>query len=119
MRLEGYGKVSIKRQTNLDPEKQQDPQLPVAFVHYDGSSGKLSQSQVRHINSNFLSPSLVSPQNLAQLFQFASGHFLTRPLWTFVAQSFFVNKSTKFLRETKVIPVVHEDSVLSVADQKL
>lgn len=29
MHLKGYGTVSIIRQTNLDPEKQIDPQLPV------------------------------------------------------------------------------------------
>jgi hypothetical protein len=37
MHLEGYGRVSTIRQTNLDLEKQPDPQLPTALVHYDGS----------------------------------------------------------------------------------
>jgi hypothetical protein len=41
MHSEEYGRESIRRQTNLDLEKQPDPQLPTALVYYNGSSGNL------------------------------------------------------------------------------
>jgi hypothetical protein len=112
MHLEGYGRVSIIRQTNLDLEKQPDPQLPTALVHYDGSSGKsgLIQSTADLPHRFHLTfTSLPSKSSTAVPVCFG----------TFSNSSIVDVFRTEFLGDQKVTPENPKVNSLSASDRKL